>query len=47
MSFGFVGLGRMDAHIAHNLARSDHDLTLWTRSGDKARELGLLHLSAL
>ncbi len=36
MHVGFAGLGRMGAHMACNLSKAGHDLTLWNRSGDKA-----------
>lgn len=44
MQVGFVGLGRMGAHMARNLSRAGFELTLWNRSHDKsdalAAELG-------
>jgi 3-hydroxyisobutyrate dehydrogenase len=39
MRVGFAGLGRMGAHMARNLARAGHDLTLWNRSLEKAQTL--------
>ncbi|SDZ40723.1 3-hydroxyisobutyrate dehydrogenase [Jannaschia faecimaris] len=39
MRVGFVGLGRMGAHMARNLAHAGHDVTLWNRSRDKAQDL--------
>ncbi|MDU8911421.1 NAD(P)-dependent oxidoreductase [Aestuariicoccus sp. MJ-SS9] len=39
MHVGFAGLGRMGAPMARNLARSGAALTIWNRSGDKARAL--------
>ncbi|SDU17743.1 NAD(P)-dependent oxidoreductase [Stappia sp. ES.058] len=39
MRVGFAGLGRMGAHMARNLARAGHDVTLWNRSRDKADAL--------
>lgn len=39
MRVGFAGLGRMGVHMARNLARVGQSLTLWTRSGGKARDL--------
>ncbi|MBF9031442.1 NAD-binding protein [Rhodobacterales bacterium HKCCE3408] len=39
MRVGFAGLGRMGAHMARNLSRAGHDLTLWNRTPDKARTL--------
>ena len=39
MRVGFVGLGRMGAHMARNLSRAGHELTLWNRSPEKAQAL--------
>lgn len=39
MRIGFTGLGRMGTHMARNLSRAGHELTLWNRSGEKARAL--------
>lgn len=39
MRVGFAGLGRMGTHMARNLARAGHDLTLWNRTADKAAAL--------
>ncbi|MDW3225629.1 MAG: NAD(P)-dependent oxidoreductase [Paracoccaceae bacterium] len=39
MRVGFVGLGRMGAHMARNLFRAGHDVTLWNRSPCKAQDL--------
>ncbi|AXI45842.1 NAD(P)-dependent oxidoreductase [Sulfitobacter sp. SK012] len=39
MRVGFAGLGRMGAHMARNLARAGHDVTLWNRSREKAQSL--------
>ena len=39
MRVGIAGLGRMGAHMARNLARAGHDVTLWNRSRDKAEAL--------
>lgn len=36
MRVGFAGLGRMGAHMARNLSRAGHDVTLWNRSRGKA-----------
>ncbi|MFS4583196.1 NAD(P)-dependent oxidoreductase [Phaeobacter sp. C3_T13_0] len=36
MRVGFVGLGRMGAHMARNIAGAADALTIWNRSGDKA-----------
>ncbi len=41
MRMGFVGLGRMGAHMARNLAGAGHELTLWNRSAHKAHALGV------
>ncbi|QIE43523.1 NAD(P)-dependent oxidoreductase (plasmid) [Rhodobacteraceae bacterium SC52] len=39
MRVGFAGLGRMGRHMATNLARAGHEVTLWNRSTDKAQAL--------
>ena len=39
MRVGFAGLGRMGTHMARNLSRAGHDLTLWNRSRDKSQDL--------
>ena len=39
MRVGFAGLGRMGAHMARNLARAGHDVTLWNRSREKTQSL--------
>jgi 3-hydroxyisobutyrate dehydrogenase len=39
MRVGFAGLGRMGVPMARNLARSGVALTLWNRTGAKARAL--------
>ncbi|MCT8997335.1 NAD(P)-dependent oxidoreductase [Chelativorans intermedius] len=39
MQVGFAGLGRMGMHMARNLARAGHDLTVWNRSRAKAEAL--------
>jgi 3-hydroxyisobutyrate dehydrogenase-like beta-hydroxyacid dehydrogenase len=39
MKIGFIGLGRMGAPIAINLARAGHNLTVWNRSPEKGRAL--------
>lgn len=39
MRVGFAGLGRMGAHMARNLSRAGHEVTLWNRSPGKARAL--------
>ncbi|RDC74017.1 NAD(P)-dependent oxidoreductase [Rhodovulum sp. 12E13] len=40
MRVAVVGLGRMGAPMARNLARAGHDLVLWNRTRDKAAALG-------
>ena len=39
MRVDFAGLGRMGVHMARNLSRAGHEVTLWNRSPDKARAL--------
>lgn len=39
MRIGFAGLGRMGEPMARNIAAAGFDLTLWTRTGEKARGL--------
>ena len=39
MQVGFAGLGRMGAHMARNLSRAGHQMTVWNRSPDKAEAL--------
>jgi 3-hydroxyisobutyrate dehydrogenase len=39
MRVGVAGLGRMGAHMAANLGAAGHELTVWNRSPDKARDL--------
>ena len=39
MNVGFLGLGLMGSAIAKNLRRAGHDVTVWNRSPDKAKEL--------
>lgn len=39
MKVGFAGLGRMGARMAANLAGAGHEVILWNRSPDKARDL--------
>jgi 3-hydroxyisobutyrate dehydrogenase-like beta-hydroxyacid dehydrogenase len=36
---GFLGLGLMGAHMARNLAKSGHDVALWSNSKGKAEKL--------
>ena len=39
MRVGFAGLGRMGAHMARNLSRAGHKVTLWNRTPGKAQAL--------
>jgi 3-hydroxyisobutyrate dehydrogenase-like beta-hydroxyacid dehydrogenase len=39
MKIGFIGLGNMGAAIAANLVRAHHDVAVWNRSAEKARNL--------
>lgn len=39
MRVGVAGLGRMGGHMARNLVRAGHEVTLWNRSSDKAEAL--------
>ena len=39
MRVGFIGLGQMGSAIATNLLTAGHDLTVWNRSADKAKDL--------
>lgn len=39
MRVGFIGLGQMGSAIAANLLKAGHDLTVWNRSADKAKDL--------
>jgi len=41
MKIGMAGTGRMGAAIAQRLAGRGHQLTVWNRTADKARALGL------
>lgn len=36
MRVGFAGLGRMGQHMARNLIKAGHDVTVWNRSLDKS-----------
>ena len=38
MHVGFAGLGRMGAHMAENLMRAGHEVTVWNRSHGKAAD---------
>ena len=39
MKIGFIGLGNMGAAIAANLVRAGHEVAVWNRSPEKARDL--------
>src|SRR5690242_21893744 len=39
MKIGFVGLGRMGGHIAENLLKAGHQVTVWNRSPAPAEAL--------
>jgi 3-hydroxyisobutyrate dehydrogenase-like beta-hydroxyacid dehydrogenase len=39
MKIGFLGLGQMGHAMAANLLKAGHDLTVWNRSADNAKEL--------
>src|SRR3989442_814453 len=39
MKIGFIGLGKMGGAIAANLVRAQHDVVVWNRSPEKARDL--------
>jgi 3-hydroxyisobutyrate dehydrogenase-like beta-hydroxyacid dehydrogenase len=39
MKIGFIGLGHMGTGIAMNLVRAGHEVAVWNRSSEKAREL--------
>src|SRR6266436_2789811 len=41
MKIGMAGTGRMGAAIAQRLAERGHQVTVWNRTADKARALGL------
>ena len=32
MKIGFIGLGRMGGHVAENLLKAGHSVTVWNRS---------------
>jgi 3-hydroxyisobutyrate dehydrogenase-like beta-hydroxyacid dehydrogenase len=42
MKVGFIGLGRMGAGMAANLLKAGHEITVYNRSAEKARELSAL-----
>ena len=39
MKIGFIGLGRMGGHVAENLLRAGHQVTVWNRSQAPIEEL--------
>jgi 3-hydroxyisobutyrate dehydrogenase-like beta-hydroxyacid dehydrogenase len=39
MDIAFLGLGNMGSHMARNLLRAGHDVTIWNRTPSKADEL--------
>ena len=39
MKIAFIGLGNMGSHMARNLLRANHDVTVWNRTASKAEEL--------
>ena len=39
MKIAFIGLGNMGSHMARNLLRAQHDVTVWNRTPAKAEEL--------
>lgn len=39
MKIGFVGLGRMGVHVAENLLKAGHQVTVWNRSRAPVQEL--------
>ncbi len=39
MKIAFLGLGNMGSHMAHNLLRAGHDLSVWNRTLSKADQL--------
>src|SRR5215469_12983520 len=39
MKIAFIGLGNMGSHMARNLLRANHDVTVWNRTPSKAEEL--------
>ena len=43
MDIGFCGLGIMGSRMAANLARAGHDLTVWTRTTEKAERFAAEH----
>jgi 3-hydroxyisobutyrate dehydrogenase-like beta-hydroxyacid dehydrogenase len=39
MKIGFIGLGRMGGHVAENLLKAGHSVTVWNRSQDPVAAL--------
>src|SRR5436305_941880 len=39
MKIGFIGLGRMGHHVAANLLKAGHSVTVWNRSQDPVMAL--------
>lgn len=39
MKIGFIGLGRMGGHVAENLLKAGHEVTVWNRSPGPVQEL--------
>ena len=39
MKIGFIGLGRMGGHVAENLLKAGHGVTVWNRSAAPVQEL--------
>lgn len=39
MKIGFIGLGRMGGHVAENLLKAGHDVTVWNRSKAPVQDL--------
>ncbi len=40
MKIGFIGLGRMGHHVAANLMKAGHSVTVWNRSKGAGRGAG-------
>src|SRR5215471_3236786 len=43
MKIAFYGLGNMGSHMARNLLRANHEVTVWNRTPSKAEELRAHH----
>src|SRR6201996_1594558 len=39
MKIGFIGLGRMGGHVASNLLKAGHQVTVWNRSQEPVQAL--------